>query len=464
MQLMREMLAGENGGDAHGAESAMSGAVRMPGRRLAPGAWPPRACHAAALRASLAGLAICVPPLSRAAAGGAVQVEVYANTELRLSHAPAGSFWREQGGSTMADLSGVVRPMFSGTRGDFELKAEIDFAGQIGDTRERLQGMAVPDRQSAGAPQTLLDLESVIAVGSRHLSSARVDRLSLAWSRPWGTVTVGRQAITWGGGLVFNPFDLFNPFAPSDVVRDYKNGDDMIHLDLPLTDLGVQLLAVGRRDPLTGRISAEESSFAAQVRLRQARTDWTLMGGWHYGEPVLGLGGSGLLGEATWHVDATWLRVGTEGSGGARAFASAVANLQYSWVWGGRNVLGFVEYHFSGPGGSNYGAALLDPVLATLRSRGSLFVLGRHLGAASLQIEWHPLLNFFLGSLANLEDPSFLLQPRFVWSASDAVQVTSGVDLPVGSRGSEYGGFQVPGLVGNSAPRPSFYFLVSCWF
>ena len=39
---------------------------------------------------------------------------------------------------------------------------------------------------------------------------------------------VGRQAVTWGNGLMFNPMDLFNPFAPSNTVRDYKMGDDLV--------------------------------------------------------------------------------------------------------------------------------------------------------------------------------------------------------------------------------------------
>ena len=39
----------------------------------------------------------------------------------------------------------------------------------------------------------------------------------------------GRQAITWGNGLVFNAMDIFNPFDPAAVDKEYKTGDDMIY-------------------------------------------------------------------------------------------------------------------------------------------------------------------------------------------------------------------------------------------
>ena len=43
----------------------------------------------------------------------------------------------------------------------------------------------------------------------------------------WGVVCVGRQAVTWGNGLIFNPMDLFNPFSPVDIERDYKDFNEI---------------------------------------------------------------------------------------------------------------------------------------------------------------------------------------------------------------------------------------------
>ena len=50
-----------------------------------------------------------------------------------------------------------------------------------------------------------------------------------------GSLSIGRQAVTWGNGYVFNPMDLVNPFPPTDIERDYKIGSDMV---IGLVNLG----------------------------------------------------------------------------------------------------------------------------------------------------------------------------------------------------------------------------------
>ena len=46
--------------------------------------------------------------------------------------------------------------------------------------------------------------------------------------------------------------DLFNPFSPTAVQRDYKVGDDMAHVQLPLNTGELQMLYLPRRDPVAG--------------------------------------------------------------------------------------------------------------------------------------------------------------------------------------------------------------------
>ena len=69
----------------------------------------------------------------------------------------------------------------------------------------------------------------------------------MTFERDWGLARIGRQAVTWGNGFLFNPMDLFNPFAPTQIDRDYKIGDDMIFTQFPLKQTGdLQLLYVPR--------------------------------------------------------------------------------------------------------------------------------------------------------------------------------------------------------------------------
>ena len=38
--------------------------------------------------------------------------------------------------------------------------------------------------------------------------------------------------MSWGNGLVFQPMDLFNPFTPTAVDRDYKPGNDLLLVEM----------------------------------------------------------------------------------------------------------------------------------------------------------------------------------------------------------------------------------------
>ena len=73
---------------------------------------------------------------------------------------------------------------------------------------------------------------------------------------------MGRQAVSWGNGMVFQPLGLFSPFAPTTVDRDYKAGDDLLLVErLFANGSDLQLLLVGRRDA-DGALSGSASSAA----------------------------------------------------------------------------------------------------------------------------------------------------------------------------------------------------------
>lgn len=399
-----------------------------------------------------------------ASTGAKYETGLYVSADARAGHAASDSIWSQGGDSTLLDANGIVRPMFAAERGALRFSAEVDAIFQMGDTLERLQ---VVDPSGFVFPRVerneLVDLTTVWSEGDRHRYTLRVDRLFMAWKPDWGTVTVGRQIVTWGGGLVFNPFDLFNPFAPDDVVRDYKAGADMLLVDVPLQAGGLQVLVVSRHDEVDDQVSADASSFAAQYQFFFGSNEGAVFAAAHYGEPAVGAGLGGLLGGASWRVDGTWQRVQPVGGGVEEDYASLVANIQYSWIWGGRNVLGFLEYYYNGLGQSDYLAALADPVVRTQIGRGSLFVLGRHFGAGSLQVEVHPLVNVLVSGIVNLEDPSGIIQPRVVWNASQSMTMTVGVDVPFGKTGTEYGGIEIPGT-GLTTRSPTSVYCLATWF
>ncbi|RME68476.1 MAG: hypothetical protein D6781_10920 [Verrucomicrobia bacterium] len=392
---------------------------------------------------------------------------MYVRGEAGAGLASGDSFWAVEGDATLLDAGMLVRPRLAGTAGALDGTLEVDLSSLVGDRLERLGGGgAIPGVGPATGARDLFDLRWTASEGRRHRTVVRVDRLSVRYSADWGAVSVGRQAVTWGGGLVFNSFDLFNPFAPSDVVRDFKVGADMVYVDVPLRDGGLQVLAVGRRDLFSGEATLDAASFAALYKRRVGAWEGALMLAEHYGEPVAGVGLDGALGEAVWHVDGTWVRVRPDlpGGGDPEGYFSAVANVQYAWILGGKNAYGFVEYYYNGLGTTDYPSAYRDPIRLTQLARGNVFVLGRHFAAVSVQLEWHPLLHLYFGALANLEDPSGLLQPRVWWDASEHVRMIFGLDVPFGARGMEFGGFRLPAVEGMTRSPARAYVLATVEF
>jgi len=60
----------------------------------------------------------------------------------------------------------------------------------------------------------LFDLSTSTTIGDDALLVQRLDRLWLGYSTDKVVARFGRQTISWGNGMVYNTFDLFNPFAP----------------------------------------------------------------------------------------------------------------------------------------------------------------------------------------------------------------------------------------------------------
>ena len=312
-----------------------------------------------------------------------------------------------------------------------------------------------------GAPldddRRLMDLTHTVKEEDSWFLLQRLDRLYLALNQTWGSVRVGRQAVTWGNGFVFNPMDLFNPFPPTAIDRDYKVGDDMINAQISLSQLGnAQLLYVSRRNPANNRVELDQASVAAKLHFAAATTEFDLMASKHFEDSVIGIGSTGYLGDAAWRLDGTWTFLD-----GGDDYLSLVANLDYSWVWSDKNVYGFIEYYFNGLGKDSYSDALLDPDITDRLARGDLFVLGRNYVSGHIQIELHPLFQVFFTAINNVADPSGILQPYATWDLAQNLQLTAGVSVSYGAKGTEFGGFALPGTdIRTKSPDNAYLWLI----
>ena len=356
-----------------------------------------------------------------------------------------------EGGGPLDDFQGETRlksETFAGEAWSLEIHYELvalqgDTVSQNSALRQLLTPAAAEllvGSDTIDDQRRLMSLTRVIDENDDRVVYHRLDRLNITHAAGWGTIRLGRQALTWGNGMIFNPMDLFNPFAPTSVLRDYKVGDDMLHLQLPLDQDELQLLHVPRRDPATGEVDDAEASWATKWHTTAAGLDLDLMAARHFEDHLLGIGANGYLSAATWRADALYTRLHSDDT---RAdFLQIVVNSDFAWQLGGKNVYGLLEYYYNGLGQpDDYEKALTDPVLVVRLERGELFTLGHNYLGCLMQYEAHPLIQPSTTLIVNLDDPSALIQLQLTWDAATNLQLIAGGRFHWAGDNTEYGGF-----------------------
>ncbi|MDP6993547.1 MAG: hypothetical protein QGF87_04260, partial [Woeseiaceae bacterium] len=246
-------------------------------------------------------------------------------------------------------------------------------------------------------------------------------------------------AITWGNGLLFSPMDIVNPFDPTAVDTEYKSGDDMIYAQYLLANGNdAEFAQVFRHDPVTGDPDSSVNTTAIKYHGLLGDAEYDLLIADHYGDTTIAIGGNRSVGGAVVHGDIVW----TDSADGSRL--QLVANVSYSWVWGGKNVSGLLEYYFNefGQRFGQYDISSLtqNPALLDRLQRGEVFTVGRHYLAGGLVVEMTPLWTLSPNVFANVDDGSALLQVVSRNSLSDNAEILAAINLPIGPGGSEFGG------------------------
>ncbi len=310
------------------------------------------------------------------------------------------------------------------------------------------------------------DLQHSFTDKGEHYAAQYVDRLSLAYTGVNAVLRLGRQALTWGGGLVFHPMDLFNPFPPNATDTEYKPGADMLYGQW-LFDSGadIQGVVAPRRDPLTRHVEADQS--AAGLKWHgffgtEQQNGYELMLARDYGSDVLGLALNGALDGATWTAQAVPTRLP-----GGSLHTSWLANVQYAWTCFSRNCSGYAEYFRNGfgVGGTDNTFADLPMPLTERLARGESFTVSRDYLALGLTVEWAPLLNVKPLLITNRDDGSTMLVVQVVYSLGDNADLTLAAQSGLGPHGTEYGGLETaPGSRVYASPDRYLYARVAWYF
>jgi hypothetical protein len=290
-------------------------------------------------------------------------------------------------------------------------------------------------------PSTWLNLTGTLVDRGELVGQQGLDRLAVAYSAPDFVVRVGRQALTWGSGLVFRPMDLFDPFSPSATDTEYKPGTDMLYVQRLFSDgSDLQFIVVPRPERRGGPVTSGASSIALHLHttLMGHQTTWLLAR--DHGDWVAGVGVNGALGGATWNVE---LVPTVLGAGGTRV--SALANISDATTLFGRNATVFAEYFHTGFGvaGGRYDLAGLPPNLVARLSRGQLFNTRQDYLAGGLTLEITPLLSLGPTLIMSLDDASAFALVAATYSFGDNLTLAGGFEVPVGPARTEFGGLPV---------------------
>ena len=373
----------------------------------------------------------------------ALEVDIRLKWFTTGSALPSHDIQRQFDDSPVYDMNADMRLMFRHDAGPVTLLVDHATTLISGDSLafSNAPGSTL-DQTPTGDERRIIDLTWSIEDCSRHRSLHRLDRLAVQYrAGDWG-VTLGRQAVSWGNGFVFQPMDLFNPFAPTTVDRDYKAGDDLLLIERLFADgSDLQVLAVGRRNA-NEEITGQAGSLAAKWHTFIGEGELELLAARHISDEVYGFGLRFPLGGALLRSDviATRLR-------GGNWRVSGLLNLDYSFALGDYATYVFGEYFHNGFGVDKLPAnpLLLPTPLTDRLGRGELFNLMKDYFALGANIQWHPLWTQSFAFIGNLHDGSTLMQTTVNYEQGDHQRLQFGVVLPFGRAGDEFGGVPLLG-------------------
>jgi hypothetical protein len=328
----------------------------------------------------------------------------------------------------------------------WDLLAHYEVRAAWGDSvriRNRLAGMPAPlpvPTETAGGRVRFLDLESTFHRGSNLTLAHDLDRLQARVRAGETDITVGRQAVSWGVGLLWSPADLFAGFAPDEIDRDEKLGVDVVRIRCPVgSDWLVDMVAEPLDQDGPGRMDPDDSSLAARATTHLGEYDVSLLGGRIAGDAVVGADFSGYLRDAGFRGELVHTRVREDDE---RDYNRLLLSVDYGFAAAWNPYLA-VEYLYNGLGAADaddyverLGAASVQRAV----SRANAFNLGRHYVGVMSSVQPTALWTLQSVTVCNVRDGSTVEYATAVRSLHENMDLVLGLHVGLGGLGTEFGG------------------------
>lgn len=265
----------------------------------------------------------------------------------------------------------------------------------------------------------LIDFDAVLTTDGHASVVHNLDKLALAWRTSLFNLTVGRQVVSWGTGRLWNPTDLFSPFAPTDVDREVRRGADAVRASVPLGATGEldliwlpQLQFGDNGGVVRGRANFNDVDVSASVAK-------------YVDDIVVGADVAGDIDVVAVYAEAAVTVGGSDEDAFARAVVGASARPTDDWFVN-------VEGYYNGAG-TDDADHIVDELKSARVARGEVFGVGRFYVGVVNSFALGDLTSLSTAALVNLDDPSLLLVPSLETSLDQRVTLRVGASVPFGT-------------------------------
>ncbi|MBI1212699.1 MAG: hypothetical protein GC190_14635 [Alphaproteobacteria bacterium] len=404
-------------------------------------------------------VAIVVASLAALQALPARAEDVHGRIELadQIASEGSASLSAALGEQNRNDVLGDVRLTWEPRWDEWSFAVHYQVTADVGDTPDLIAKRNALAIFPMPPPATWWDLTDTFVDDQNVVATQRIDRLWIGYTGANLVVRVGRQALTWGSGLVFRPMDLFDPFAPTAIDTEYKPGTDVVYAQWLFDDgSDLQFVAAPRPKREGGEPTSNASSFALhfQTAIGDLHTTWLVAR--DHSDWVAGVGVGGSLGGASWNVEVLPTFVNNEATR-----TSAIANISDATKVFDRDVTLFAEYYRNGFGLSakHYALADLSAPLIDRLLRGQVYNTGRDYVAAGATVQWTPLFQISPTLIVNLNDASAYGIVQATYSLRENLNLVVGAQLPIGPARTEFGGIPLAGITPPDFEQPAIAYV-----
>lgn len=309
-----------------------------------------------------------------------------------------------------------------------EIQLDVAYDNRLTWSSGTSSGITAALPSNSPGPYRIKQLGGVVDQSHHFVDYNELDRASFTYETKTINLVVGRQAVGWGRGTIFSAVDIFAPFTPLEINREWRRGVDAARADIKISDTA-SVDMVTAWGP-----SLDQSALGIRLRGYVGPVDAELLFAKRATDYMYGVTSSASIGDFEMHGEFAVFQtpgdVPPPGLFGNHSLVSkAVLGISNNFNIGtGLKVL--MEYHYSGFGASD--PKLLPSLLATPSyskriQRGDTQILGRQVVAVQASYTFNQSWSGTFEDLQSLTDSSGVLVPSLSWDLSDKMSLQGAI-------------------------------------